>query len=193
MTKINVWVEDLHEYYSDKLVGDWFELPMDLEEIASKVLTHKDHELYVTDIDSDIKGLGNLSLQMINEVAEMLEGLKSYQKEEFMMVLNASDTIEEGLEIFNNEEYRVFHDCDSMEKVAIEWYEETGLISTMNEAIEEHVKNQYHLPNIVKDFLKEELSNITNLYIDYEMIGNDMEIDRNFHKVNNNTYIELLR
>lgn len=191
--KIEVWVGDLYEYTSGLLTGEWVTLPMDLEDIASMVLTHSDHELFVADYNSDIKGLDNLSLQQINEVAEMLEGLEPYQHEEFMMVLNASDSIEEGLEIFENESYRVFHECENMKDVAMQWYEETGLLHQMNEAFEEYVQRQYDLPNIAKEFLKEELTDITRFYLDYEAIGLDMEINRHFHKANRETYIELFR
>jgi hypothetical protein len=126
-------------------------------------------------------------------IAEKLEGLEEYQKEELMMVLNASDSIEEGLEMFENEEYRIFHDCENMSEVAMYWYEETGLLSQMYEAFDVYVKSLYDLPNIAKEFIKEELTNIPKFYIDYEQVGIDMEINRNFHKVNRNTYIELFR
>lgn len=192
-SEIKVWVGDLYEYNCGRLIGEWFTLPMDLDEVMEQVLTHKDHEYFIADIDSNIKGLDNLSLKVINEVAEQLESLSEYRKDEFMMVLNASDTIDEGIEIFLNESYRVFSDCESMAEVAMQWYEETGLLHQMYEAFENYAKSMYDLPKFVQESIKEELSNIPKFYIDYDLVGGDMEINRNFHKVNRNTYIELFR
>jgi hypothetical protein len=192
-TEIKVWVGDLYEYNCGKLIGEWFTLPMDLDEIMEDVLTHKDHEYYIADVDSNINGLDNLSLKVINEIAEKLESLSEYRKEDFMMVLNASDTIDEALELFEHGCYRVFHDCESMKDVAMYCYENFGILDRMNEAFELYVKSQYDLPNVAKAYVREELENISKFYLDYELIGSDMEINRNFHKVNHNTYIELCR
>lgn len=169
MTKINteiqVWVGDLAEYNSGRLVGDWFTLPMDLEEIYSQVLKAGNEEIYIGDIDSNMYGtIKNMGLRELNELAEKLEEMEDYEKEIYVGLVDYFG-MDEAMEILENGNYTVYSDCNSMEDVAYEWYEMTGQLAELTKFIQE-------------------------FYIDFEAIGRDMAINGTFIETENG-YVEV--
>jgi antirestriction protein len=166
MNEIKVWVGDLAEYVAGNLIGEWFTLPCDLNEIFEEVLTNIDHEYFVADYECDFD-IDGYSLRQINDLAEMLESVSEYDQKAMIAILDSGHTsdINEALEIINNGAYSVYPDCKDMSDVAYEFYEQTGML----QELEKH---------------------IASYYIDFDAIGRDMEINGYFYYVDGD-YIEI--
>jgi antirestriction protein len=171
MTKFNseiqVWVGDLAEYNAGNLVGDWFTLPMDLEEMMKEVLLEGNEEYYIGDVDSELYSIiHNMGLRQLNEFAEKLESMEEYEQMALCGLMEHCTDLEEALEILENGNYSIHQNCQSMSDVAYNWYEETGQLAEITKYIEEY-------------------------YIDFESIGRDMSINGTFIQLDNDCYLEI--
>lgn len=163
--EIQVWVGDLAEYNNGRLTGDWFTLPMDLNDIYSQVLKAGNEEIYIGDIDSEIYDtVKNMGLRELNELAEKMEDMEDYEKEIFIGLVDYFG-VNETTEILENGNYSFYSNCNNMEDVAYEYYENSGQLSELTKYIDEW-------------------------YIDFEAIGRDMEINGTFIGTKNG-YIEI--
>ena len=165
--EIKVWVGDLAEYNNGKLIGEWFTLPMDLNEIYSQVLKAGNEEIYIGDIDSELYGIvKNMGLREMNEFAEKLEELEEYESQALIGLMEYFYDLEECLQILKDGSFMIHQNCQNMSDVAYNWYEETGQLSEITKYIEEY-------------------------YIDFESIGRDMEINGTFIQLDNDSYLEI--
>jgi antirestriction protein len=168
-SEIQVWVGDLAEYNNGRLVGDWFMLPMDLEEIYEQVLEEGNEEIYIGDLDSEHYSIiKNMGLRELNEFAEKLESLQEYEQKALIGLMEYYNDLDECLEILENGDFMVYHDCQNMSDVAYQWYEETGQ-------------------------LKELEKHINSFYIDWEALGRDMDIEGTFIQIDNDTIIQIFQ
>jgi antirestriction protein len=171
MTKFNsdiqVWVGDLAEYNNGNLVGDWFMLPMDLEEMMKEVLLEGNEEYYIGDVDSELYSIiKEMGLRELNEFAEKLESLQENEQIALCGLMEHCIDLEEALEILENGSYSIYNNCKDMSDVAYEWYDMTGQLSEITKHISEY-------------------------YIDFEGIGRDMEINGTFIQLDNDMYLEI--
>jgi antirestriction protein len=166
-TEIQVWVGDLAEYNNGRLVGEWFTLPMDIEDIMNDVLEAGNEEYYIGDIDSEHYSIvKDMSLNQMNDFAEKLESLQEYEQMALIGLMDYYSDLDECLEILENGDYMVYHDCKNMSDVAYQWYEETGQL----QELEKH---------------------INSFYIDWESLGRDMDIEGTFIQIDNDTIIQI--
>ncbi|QJT70454.1 antirestriction protein [Microcystis phage MaeS] len=167
--EIKVYVANLGKYNEGELVGDWFTLPTDFEEIAKKIGLNEQYEEYAIhdyEAPKGIKISEYSNISKLNEIAEQLETLESYQAEEISYLVATGELdFEEALEKLQNSEYRIFHDCNDMSDVAYEIVEEQGLLNSLPENL--------------------------RYYFDYEKYGRDLEIEGSFYYVGRGVYVEL--
>lgn len=158
---INVWVGNLGKYNEGELVGEWFTLPVDMEEVAEKIGLNAQYEEYqINDYETNIEGLEihhYSSLNTLNELAEQLEKLDPHEQLIFRAYVKENG-IEQVLREYDSisfDDAMIHYDVKNMEDVAYNYYEETGQLAEL----EKHI-------------------NIN--YIDFEAIGRDMEIEGTF-------------
>lgn len=161
---VQVWIGDLAEYNEGNLKGDWFMLPMDLDDILEDVLEEGNEEWYIGDTDCEIN-VNGLSFNELNELAEFVDNLDSYEIETFKGLMEYYNDLESAKNIMEDGDYTVYSNCRDMSEVAYEYYEMTGQLSEITKHIPEY-------------------------YIDFEAIGRDMEINGTFVQVGND-YIEI--
>lgn len=170
---LRIYLTNLGKYNEGMLVGKWVDLPVSEEEL-SKVFKHigindEYEEYFITDYESDIDGLkvGEYeNIDDLNELAEALEDLGSEEENVLSVMLEDGCTFEEALEKIKDCDYRIYYNCDSMEDVAYQVVEESGLLDGVPERVAR--------------------------YFDYASYGRDLEIEGTFYQVDND-YIEIIK
>lgn len=170
---LRIYLTNLRKYNEGMLVGEWVDLPVSEEEL-SKVfdrigINDEYEEYFITDYESDIDGLkvGEYeNIDDLNELAEALEDLDSEEENVLSVMLEDGCTFEEALEKIKDRDYMVYYNCDSMEDVAYQVVEESGLLNGIPEKVAR--------------------------YFNYEAYGRDLEIEGTFYQINN-AYIEIFK
>lgn len=170
---LRIYLTNLRKYNEGMLVGEWVDLPVSEEEL-SKVfdrigINDEYEEYFITDYESDIDGLkvGEYeNIDDLNELAEALEDLDSEEENVLSVMLEDGCTFEEALEKIKDRDYMVYYNCDSMEDVAYQVVEESGLLNGVPEKVAR--------------------------YFNYEAYGRDLEIEGTFYQINN-AYIEIFK
>jgi antirestriction protein len=167
--EIKIYVANLEKYNEGELVGGWFTLPADIEEIEEAIGINEEYEEYAIHDYEAPEGLkiGEYdSIEELNEIAEKIDSLDTYEEEQLELLLATEELdFAEAIEKLDSGDFIIYHDCKDMEDVAYQYIEETGMLSDV----------------------PEDLRN----YFDYEKFGRDMEIEGNFYYLGNNTYIQL--
>lgn len=163
---INVWIGNLGKYNEGELVGEWFTLPCDMEEVATKIgLNEQYEEWQINDYETNIKGLEihhYSDINKLNELAEQLDQLEEHEQLIFRAYVldNGIQDVLRDYDSISFDDAIVYYDVNDMSDVAYQYYDETGLLKQL----EEHI-------------------NIN--YIDFEAIGRDMEIEGTFVFIDN--------
>ncbi|QJI52308.1 antirestriction protein [Psychrobacillus phage Perkons] len=129
---VNVWIGNLGKYNEGELVGEWFTLPCDMEEVSKAIGLNEEYEEYqINDFETNITGLeihhyeniGNLNTMM-----EELEELNEDQQLAYMGWLELNPTIKHSdcIEVARNEEYSILRETKNMFDVAWEKVNEEG-------------------------------------------------------------------
>lgn len=124
-------------------------------------------ETFISDYETDINGLEIrefANLDDLNELAEELEKLDEYELEAFGAMLDYGLATDEALQKVQDGEYSFYEGCNSMEDVAYQYADETGLL------------------NSIPDDLR--------CYFDFEAFGRDMDINGHFIETDSG-YIEI--
>lgn len=173
---IRIFLTNLGKYNEGKLVGKWVDLPCDdfEEELRSIGVSDEPdengicyEEYFITDYETDIPGLkiGEYkNLDNLNELAERVEDLSEDEKIALRAFLENGNDFEEALDQIEKEKYIIHWNCDSMEDVANEIVENSGML--------------YGVPDNVAR------------YFDYEAYGRDLFIEGTFVAVDNH-YVEI--
>lgn len=171
--EINIYVADLAAYNDGELVGKWVSLPVDEEKLNEVIneLTHDgqhDYAIHDWEAPTGVQ-IGEYSNPWeLNELAERIQALNSYEQDDLEYIVQAVDGgIEEALDVLENGEYRIYHDCWNMKDVAEVVMDETGMLSE----IPEHL--QY--------------------FFDFEGYGRLLETSGNFTYCGSGVYVELFR
>ena len=91
---ISVWVGDLAAYNDGRLIGDWFELPVDdvTSDIVDEVLLSGHEEVEIFDYETNLPGFSKfiqgLGIEELNELAEVVLQLNAEQIEVFLVALD---------------------------------------------------------------------------------------------------------
>lgn len=170
---LRIYLTNLGKYNEGMLVGEWVDLPVSEEEL-SKVFKHigindEYEEYFISDYESDIDGVkvGEYeNVNDLNELAEALEDLDSEEENVLSVMLEDGYTFEEALEKVKDGDYRVYSNCSSMEDVAYQVIEESGLLDGVPERV--------------------------TRYFNYEAYGRDLELEGTFYPIDND-YIEIFK
>lgn len=170
---LRIYLTNLGKYNEGMLVGEWVDLPVseeELEKVFNRIGINNEYEEYfITDYESDIDGVkvGEYeNIDDLNELAEALEDLDSEEENVLSVMLEDGCTFEEALEKIKDRDYMVYYNCDSMEDVAHQVVEESGLLDGVPEKVAR--------------------------YFNYEAYGRDLEIEGTFYQINN-AYIEIFK
>ena len=170
---LRIYLTNLGKYNEGMLVGEWVDLPVseeELEKVFNRIGINDEYEEYfITDYESDIDGVKVGEYENIDdliELAEALEDLDSEEENVLSVMLEDGCTFEEALEKIKDRDYMVYYNCDSMEDVAYQVVEESGLLDGVPEKVAR--------------------------YFNYEAYGRDLEIEGTFYQINN-AYIEIFK
>ena len=170
---LRIYLTNLGKYNEGMLVGEWVDLPVseeELEKVFNRIGINDEYEEYfITDYESDIDGVkvGEYeNIDDLNELAEALEDLDSEEENVLSVMLEDGCTFEEALKKIKDRDYMVYYNCDSMEDVAYQVVEESGLLDGVPEKVAR--------------------------YFNYEAYGRDLEIEGTFYQINN-AYIEIFK
>ena len=168
---INIFITNLGKYNEGELVGEWVKLPVSEEELKAVFERIGINEVYeehfITDYETDVDNfeIGEYdSIGSLNEIAETLECLYEYEREIVSVLLSEGYSLEEALEKKDN--CFIYYDCFTMEDVAIEYAEETGLLNDIPENLQ--------------------------CYFDFDAFGRDMGIEGYFVFTNNGNCVQIL-
>lgn len=183
---LKVFITNLGKYNEGELVGKWVELPVyddDLAEILDEIqICHDDvkyynsvgapyEEIFITDYECDdipdLKIDEYTSIDELNELEEDLESLSEDEIDVINIIVNeAGDTVEEAMDIVNEDNYRIYYDCYNMTDVAYVIIEECGYLDDAPEMLAR--------------------------YFDYEAFGRDLELDGRYYFGDNGICVEVI-
>lgn len=168
---VNVWIGNLGKYNEGELVGEWFSLPCDMDEVSKTIGLNEQYEEYqINDFDTNIKGLEiheYANIETLNEFAEQLDGLEEHEQLilQAYIEVNGSSNLLNDMDSISFDDARIYYDVNDMEDVAHEIVEESGMLNGVNETLAR--------------------------YFDYEAYGRDLDIEGTFVFLDGNICIEL--
>ena len=166
-----IWIGNLGKYNEGELVGEWVDMPCDdFDEVFERIGINEHYEeTFIADFENDY-GYDVSEwddLEMLNEVAETLEGLNEDERGIFELLHDNGYGFDEATNIINNNDYIYYYYCSNMGDVAYEAYYECGRIREIEKVID---------PS----------------YIDWQAIGADMESSGEFYEFGEG-YVEIIR
>lgn len=184
---LKVFITNLGKYNEGELVGKWVELPVyddELAEILDEIqICHDDvkyynsvgspyEEIFITDYECDdipdLKIDEYASIDELNELEEDLESLSEDEIDAINIIVNeAGDTVEEAMDIVNENNYRIYFDCYDMTDVAYVFVDECGYLDDAPEMLAR--------------------------YFDYEAFGRDLETGGHFYFGDNGVCVEVMK
>ncbi|HBF7477424.1 TPA: antirestriction protein ArdA [Clostridioides difficile] len=91
---LNIYITNLGKYNEGELIGEWVKLPVneeELQEVLDRIGINEEYEEYfITDYETDIKGLEiseYSNIEQLNELAKELEELEEYEVEQLKALL----------------------------------------------------------------------------------------------------------
>lgn len=171
---VNLWIGNLGKYNEGELVGEWFSLPCDMEEVSKVIGLNEEYEEYqINDFETNIPGLKIDHYDNINTLNEFMEKVDQLDDTE-QLVLQAwmdqygNDNILKDFDDINFDDVMIYHDVKDMSDVAYAYMEESGQLAE----VEKIMGNTF--------------------YIDFEAMGRDMNIEGAFVFLDDNICVQLL-
>lgn len=153
--KMRVYIANLGKYNEGELVGEWFTLPVDMEEVKEKIGLHGEYEEYaIHDYELPFDVDEYTPISKINDLCESLQEIEGTPVFENLREIENTwfGSTEEVIEHVDD---IIYHSgFDSMADLAQYYIEETGMLDRVP-------------------------ANLQN-YIDYEAFGRDMELEGDF-------------
>lgn len=151
---MQVWIGNLGKYNEGYLVGDWFDLPIDYDDMAERIGLNERYEEYgIFDTDDFPCEVGEwTSVEELNEMYEMFEELPDYVLDNLDEFIGIFGSLKNLVEHVND--IILYSGCDTMGEVAEVLLEESGRLDEIPEDL------QY--------------------YFDYEAYGRDLWIAGTF-------------
>lgn len=153
MDEMRIYIANLGKYNEGELVGEWFVLPVDEEEVAERIGLNDEYEEYaIHDYELPFEIDEYTPLERLNDLAEMVSELPDEIKEVIPVLMSYFGDIEELCESADD----IIHHsgCDSMDDVAYCYVNECGLLDGV--------------------------SDVVSRYFDYAGYGRDLEMEGNF-------------
>lgn len=175
---LKIYLTNLGKYNEGELVGEWVELPCtdaELEAVKERIGISDEpdengnfyEEYFITDYETDISGLevGEYdNLDELNELAETLDNLDEYDLEIVNAMISEGYTLEDAMG--RKDDCMIYWNCHDMEDVAMEYAEETGLLSSIPENLRS--------------------------YFDFEAFGRDMSYEGQFVFTDQGNCVQIL-
>jgi antirestriction protein len=161
---LNIFVTNLGKYTEGHLVGEWVSLPCeDLNAVYKRIGVDfiRYEEVFITDYECDIEGLTiseYSNIDRLNEIAQIFEDLGEDAALALQAYLFNCYDFEEALEHIKNEDYIIYHDCESFSDLAYI-----------------RVQDGY-FGDISKDLM---------FYIDLDKLGDTIECEGTYHFIDN--------
>lgn len=165
-TKMSIALTNLGQYNEGILNYVWLDLPAtdeELEKAFEKInVSYGDverygdcgqlyEEFFITDYECDYMNIGEYeNLDRLNEIAEAITDLEDYEQNIVVALMNDGYSLEQALD---QKDDCYFHEAYSMEDIAREYMEETGLLAKIPddlvdffdfEAYGEYLENSGH-------------------------------------------------
>ncbi|MFB5368975.1 antirestriction protein ArdA [Enterococcus faecalis] len=153
MDDMQVYIANLGKYNEGELVGAWFKLPINFEEVKEKIGLNDEYEEFaIHDYELPFEVDEYTSIGELNRLWTIVEELPTEIRVELSALQSHFGSIEE---LYEHQEDIICHsDCDDMADVALYYIEETGALGEVP-------------------------ANLQN-YIDYQAYGRDLEIEGTF-------------
>ena len=177
--EIRGYVANLGKYNEGEFVGEWVTFPVDedeFNEILEKIgisdepdengMIYEEYFFADWDCDCDFGFEEYEDVDHINEIAEQVDRLNSFEEEALEAMIDDGYDAEEALNAIADGDVLFYFDCDNMEDVAYQFVEESGMLAGVDDTIAR--------------------------YFDYEAYGRDLEIEGTFLPTESG-YIEVIR
>lgn len=153
MEEMKVYIANLGKYNEGELVGAWFTVPVDMEDVREKIgLNHEYEEYAIHDSELPFQIDEYTRIEEVNRLCGMVSELPEDIQKVLPDLMDYFNNVEELCEQAEN--IISYPDCENMRDVANYLLEETG-----------------RLGEIPSDLIN---------YIDYESYGRDLEISGHF-------------
>lgn len=153
MDDMQVYIANLGKYNEGELVGAWFKLPVDFEEVKEKIGLNDEYEEYaIHDYELPFDIDEYTPLAELNHLYELVCDLPEELQSELSALLTHFPSIEELSE--HQDDIILHSGCDDMADVARYYIEETGMLGEVPASLQN--------------------------YIDYESFGRDLELSGTF-------------
>lgn len=147
---LRIYLTNLGKYNEGELVGEWISLPISEEELEAVkerigISDEPDEngcyyeEWFITDYETDLDGVevGEYdSIDELNELAETIEDLDEYEEKIVRALLSDGYELEEAID--KKDDCMMYYNCTDMEDVAREYAEETGLLNSIPENLQNY-------------------------------------------------------
>lgn len=170
---MEIYITDLAAYNNGYLIGDWVVLPMDEDDLKTKIteilatgaeacgdVEHE--EIFITDYECDFMEISEYANPFqLNEISEQAETLSNYELRavKFLLYNYLVKDFNEALEKYEDV---IIHEDATMEDLAYDFVNEFYSLDS--------------LPSIIAN------------NIDYEAIGREMEMDGRYYKEDGDIY-----
>lgn len=162
--ELQLYIANLGKYNEGFLVGEWFTLPVNFEEVAEQIGLNEAYEEYaIHDYEAPFKISEYASLESLNDIANRMASLSDQEGKGLGEIIDMGYEIEEALTILEDSIF--YYDCKTMSDVAYEICEETNMLEGMPERLQ--------------------------CYFDYEAFGRDLAIEGTFIEIEYGTWLEV--
>lgn len=146
--EISGYVANLGKYNEGQFVGEWVTFPVDedewnetLERIGISDEPDENGKIYEEYFFADWDcgcdfGFGEYEdVERVNEIAERCDNLNSFEEEALESLIDYDFDPEEALDEIADGDVLFYFDCDTMEDVAYEIVEQTGMLAGVDDTI----------------------------------------------------------
>ncbi|KAB7889573.1 antirestriction protein ArdA [Poseidonibacter ostreae] len=174
--ELKVYITDLAAYNQSYLIGEWVSLPMDAEELESKVQE-------ILKKGSDACGFDEVHEEYFITDYEF-ENEKLFEVSEYSNLTELNEKCEECQDIDEDDQKKLSYLIDNVGfdfADALEKYEEVTIYenTTLEEVVEEYIENTINL---------DDLPAIIAQNIDYKSIAYDFEISGEYERIDSDIY-----
>ncbi len=163
MEEMRVYITNLGKYNDGELIGEWFILPIDFEEVKERIGLNNEYEEYaIHDWELPFEISEYTSIEEINRLCSMAEELASMDMGEAISDIQNS-FFSSFQELYEHKDDIIYYpECNDMTDVAYYLINECGALG--------------EIPTSIQD------------YIDYEAYGRDLEISGSFVITNHGVF-----
>lgn len=130
MEEMRIYIANLGKYNEGELVGDWFTVPVDEDEVAERIGLNDEYEecaIHHYELPFDIDEY--TPLEEVNRLCEMVQDLEPEVQEHLRELMGYFSGVEELCDAASD---IILHSgCNTVEDVAYAYVEDCGLLDSM--------------------------------------------------------------